>query len=317
MLCFDPSKRVTVPEALQHQWLSTYHDPIDEPDCPVKFEKWREIEKLETLEEFREALWKEIESYRREVRSLDIELTALPPYSVKRTTSPVTQDISSPVSPHDKTEAQLPPPTSEGVKEDVQSTSPETTVPNEVSSQEREGSKEREAKDILPDIMSSISPDSHRRSVTTPTDPVVTYARRSSIMQPSRQGSTYNSPLPPSHVPAFVEGTNNSDKIGQGSVAFPTTQGYVVPARSRTGSTVGGEMTRKLLRTLSTVSIHESVERLAGGLAGIAPIGKYITEVNTEADAPPSEVPKDFGMSSEGEDEQTRRDSVKKRFVVG
>jgi len=107
-------------------------------------------------------------------------------------------------------------------------------------------------------------------------------------------------------VPAFIEGASSladTNRLGQSStIAFPTQQGYVVPARSRTGSTAGGEITRKLLRTLSTVSIHESVEGLAGGLAGIAPIGKYITEVNTEADAPPSEVPRDFGISSEGED---------------
>jgi hypothetical protein len=49
-------------------------------------------------------------------------------------------------------------------------------------------------------------------------------------------------------------------------VPFPT-QSYVVPARSRTGSTAGGEMTRKLLRTLSTVSIHEHSEGLARALA--------------------------------------------------
>jgi mitogen-activated protein kinase 7 len=47
------------------------------------------------------------------------------------------------------------------------------------------------------------------------------------------------------------------------------------------------------LRTLSTVSIHESAEGRAGGLAEIAPIGRYIIESNTsEADAPASEMPR-------------------------
>jgi mitogen-activated protein kinase 7 len=86
-------------------------------------------------------------------------------------------------------------------------------------------------------------------------------------------------------------------------VAFPSHghgPGYVIPARSRTGSVAGGEVTRKLLRTLSTVSIHESVEGLPGGLAGIAPIGKYIVQKQTtEADAPPSEMPRDFGMDAD------------------
>jgi len=137
-------------------------------------------------------------------------------------------------------------------------------------------------------------------------------------MQPSRQGSTYSSPVPTAFVPAFAEGAN-TEKKSQGTVAFPT-QGYVIPARSRTGSTVGGEVTRRLLRTLSTVSIHESAEGLAGGLAGIAPIGKYITAVNTEADAPPSEVPKDFGISSDAEEDRTEVKATQKatgRFLVG
>ncbi|KDR80506.1 hypothetical protein GALMADRAFT_135654 [Galerina marginata CBS 339.88] len=313
MLCFDPTERITVPGALEHPWLAAYHDPVDEPDCPVKFEKWREIEELETLEEFREALWNEIEDYRREVRGLDLELSALPPLSSSPPPmSPPQPTLSSSVK------------FEEGIFQNAKNQEETGIIVDSKDSSDwvenNESEKLKEAEDVLPDNMPSISPETyHRRSVTTPTDPVVTYARRSSILQPSRQGSTYNSPLPASFVPSFAEGANNADKLGQGTVAFPT-QGYVVPARSRTGSTVGGEMTRKLLRTLSTVSIHESVEGLAGGLAGIAPIGKYITEVNTEADAPPSEVPKDFGLSSEGEEDRTGKDSTKKptgRFRVG
>ena len=117
------------------------------------------------------------------------------------------------------------------------------------------------------------------------------------------------------HVPTFVDGVANADKLTQGSIAFPT-QGFIIPARSRTGSTAGGEVTRKILRTLSTVSIHESAERLVGGLAGIAPIGKYITEMNTEADAPPSEVPKDFGIES-GEETNESSQPKRGRFVIG
>ena len=60
---------------------------------------------------------------------------------------------------------------------------------------------------------------------------------------------------------------------------------------------------RKLLRTLSTVSIHESVEGLAGGLAAMGPIGKAIIERReTAADAPPSELPRDFLTVREEED---------------
>ncbi|KAF8196070.1 hypothetical protein BJ912DRAFT_1056496 [Pholiota molesta] len=83
------------------------------------------------------------------------------------------------------------------------------------------------------------------------TDPMGNYARRSSILQPSRLGSTYNSPLPGSYIPVFIEssstaGAGGGYKLGNGQTAsnmvpFPT-QGYVVPARSRTGSTTRGEM---------------------------------------------------------------------------
>ncbi|KAF8963409.1 kinase-like domain-containing protein [Flammula alnicola] len=319
MLTFDPSERLTVPGALEHPWLSAYHEPADEPDCPVKFEKWREIEELETMEEFREALWHEIEDYRNEVRGLNLDfedqpLSASPPplldgeqhgRAASQSSSVVFEEGIFKMSP---------------LQPDIIPEEPtEPTTVMESKEEATEIEKRKEAEDVLPEFIPSISPETHhRRSITTPTDPVFTYKRRSSILQPSRQGSTYNSPLPSAYVPAFVEGASTSDKLGQGMIPFPT-QGYVVPARSRTGSTTGGEITRKLLRTLSTVSIHEHSEGLAGGLAGIAPIGKYITEVNTEADAPPSEVPRDFGITSEGEEERAGKDPKKPegRFVVG
>ncbi|KAF8909399.1 kinase-like domain-containing protein [Gymnopilus junonius] len=312
MLSFDPTERITVPDALERPWLSAYHDPTDEPDCPNKFEKWREIEELETMEQFREALWNEIEDYRREVRGLD--LSALPPLSTSPAPlSPPRADVASPLEFKSATISFSPKQGDPVVEATDLTLAPDNTLLESIVE------KLKEAEDVLPDTMPSLSPEvHHRRSVTTPTDPVVTYARRSSILQPSRQGSTYSSPLPAAFVPAFAEGAT-AEKGGQGTVAFPT-QGYVFPARSRTGSTVGGEVTRRLLRTLSTVSIHESSEGLAGGLAGIAPIGKYITAVNTEADAPPSEVPKDFGISSDAEEDRTDVKSIPKavgRFTVG
>ena len=300
MLCFDPSERITVPDALEHSWLSAYHDPLDEPDCPEKFEKWREIEELSTMEEFREAIWNEIENYRREVREIPALVSTLPS-SLVSSSIPGLFDFLPYLSGTD-------------VVGDEPSNKPSTET---ITAQNIEVEKAKEAEDVLPDIIPSVSPDHHRRSITAPTDPLVTYARRSSILQPSRQGSTYNSPMASTHVPPFVDGAANADKLTQGSVAFPT-QGFVIPARSRTGSTVGGEITRRILRTLSTVSIHENAERLVGGLAGIAPIGKYITEMNTEADAPPSEVPKDFGIESEEETNENESSQPKRgRFVIG
>lgn len=327
MLCFDPTERVRVPGALEHPWLSSYHDAADEPDCPAKFEKWREIEELETMEDFRQALWDEIEDYRNQVRGLDLDIeedeepllsASPPPMSEPPLPTPVIE--LQPAVVFEQGIFNMSPKARDTAIEALEPAEPTSTTvfDAEVAAEIRDKlTRLKEAEDTLPDTMPSISPDAHhRRSLMTPTDPVVTYARRSSILQPSRQSSTYNSPMPSSHVPAFVEGASTGDKALGGMVPFPT-QGFVVPARSRTGSTVGGEMTRKLLRTLSTVSIHEHSEGRAGGLAGIAPIGKYITEVNTEADAPPSEVPKDFGISSEGEEHpEERGKKSEKKFVV-
>lgn len=298
MLAFDPNDRITVPEALEHPWLASYHDETDEPDCSEKFEKWRKIEELETLDEFREAIWNEIENYRREVRGGNLDLSGLA-FHAGEGVSGSGYRINDDQEPHELIPSVLEP--------DGMSKAP--TTETEATTLELAGIDVKELDERLVPPPST-SPDNHRRpQPVTPTDPVVTYARRSSILQPSRQGSTFNSPLPTmQHLPPFSEGPLNSEpgSLGPGSVVFPS-QGYIVPARSRTGSVAGGgEVTRKLLRTLSTVSIHESVEGLAGGLAGIAPIGKYIVErQTTEADAPASEMPMDFGIdeTSEGEED--------------
>jgi len=315
MLTFDPSARITVRQALEHPWLASYHDEADEPDCPETFEKWRKIEELETLEEFREALWNEIEDYRREVRGVNLDLSGLP---IRR------MSVSASGSKSDN-ESREPPP---GVFE------PDVIVEKapEETEAETEGKTEFDVKEIEERDGNLAPPppsqDHPRHLPTTPTDPVVTYARRSSIMQPSHNGSTFNSPLPSAqHLPTFTDGPINAEpgSVPPGGVVFPT-QSYIVPARSRTASTAGGEVTRKLLRTLSTVSIHESAEGFAGGLAGIAPIGKYIVErQTTEADAPASEMPREFGIdeTSEGEEddghgesEEREKDRKEGRFQI-
>lgn len=35
MLEFDPEKRITVQQALEHPYISAYHDDLDEPTFPV------------------------------------------------------------------------------------------------------------------------------------------------------------------------------------------------------------------------------------------------------------------------------------------
>ncbi|KAF9269016.1 Pkinase-domain-containing protein [Marasmius fiardii PR-910] len=335
MLSFDPDERITVPRALEHPWLSAYHDIVDEPECPHKFEKWREIEELETLDDFRQALWNEIQDYRQEVRGVN-DLSGMPIRRVSgsRGGSGDTESITRTRS-------------TSGKRESVLYQEPEVIVEDPVQESECAIVEEPE------ETMFTSKPDDNlapprisepERRPLTPTDPVVSYARRSSILQP-RQGSTsYTTPFPSTshHVSSYSEGGvglgGASGDLGTrtgsvGTIAFPSRgEGYIVPARSRTGSTVGGEVaTRRLLRTLSTVSIYESGEGLAGGLADIAPIGKYIVDRQTTgADAPPSEMPREFGIdemteelgkshsgSQSGKNGQTQMDEKRPRKKEG
>ncbi len=51
--------------------MEPYHDESDEPDCPAIFDKWESVEGLQTLPEFREAIKREVEEFRCEVRAVD------------------------------------------------------------------------------------------------------------------------------------------------------------------------------------------------------------------------------------------------------
>ncbi|KAL0067170.1 hypothetical protein AAF712_005740 [Marasmius tenuissimus] len=314
MLAFDPDERITVPQALEHPWLASYHDEADEPECPTKFEKWKQIEDLETIEEFRDALWNEIQEYRQEVRGVN-DLSGMP---IRRVSG------SRGGSGDTESMARTSTRSTSGRRESFYQ-EPEVIVEDPVQEAESvtltEEPGQIEAKDfpaINDDNLAPPHPSVLERRMSTPvtpTDPVVNYARRSSILQP-RQGSTsYATPFPSisHHVSSYSEGGPGLGGISGdlrtrtasvGTIAFPSRgEGYIVPARSRTGSTAGGDVTtRRLLRTLSTVSIYESGEGLAGGLADIAPIGKYIVERQTTgADAPPSEMPNDFGIDETAE----------------
>lgn len=297
MLTFDPSERISVTQALEHPWLASYHDVDDEPVCLKPFEKWREIEQLETLEEFREALWNEIEDYRREVRGIVVDLSSF-----------TLGAVSSTGEVHDEKFGPLP--TSAAVEEGKASEAYVPPQDEEKGEKDLGRSSERKGS-IMAAPLSHIAESSQLADHAipgTPTDPVVTYARRSSILQPTRRGSTYSSSHAQiTHAPTFAE--EPSPSVGSG-IVFPSqgqNQSYIIPARSRTASMAGGgDVTRKLLRTLSTVSIHESAEGLPGGLSGIAPIGKFIVDERqtTGADAPPSEMPMDFGIDEGLEDEE-------------
>ncbi|CDO73295.1 hypothetical protein BN946_scf185008.g57 [Trametes cinnabarina] len=305
LLKFDPAERISVVDALEHPWLSAYHDVNDEPECPTKFERWKQIEELETLPQYREAIWNEIQDYRKEVRSIYFDVEELPDRSpsIRRP-----RELCSPsLAEETKAVAAAGPSSAEpGVRlspEDVKSmhihdlTSPEATTDTAIP-----GSSTATSTAAL--AATTEGPPPPERSTERRThiaDPVYSYVRRSSFMQPSRTSSTY-SQFRNRHSVAYPPESRNSleravgiapggDAGGESTIAFPS-QEYVVPARTRTASMFGdGTATRRLLRTLSTVSIYESGEGLAGGLADIAPIGKYIVERD---EGLPSEMPQEL-----------------------
>ncbi|KAI0675526.1 kinase-like protein [Trametes maxima] len=296
LLQFDPAARITVAEALEHPWLSAYHDVSDEPECPAKFEGWQQIEELETLPQFREAIWNEIQDYRKEVRSIYFDVAEGPTDrspSIRRpretlSPPPIEEQTLSPPAEPDRT---LSPEVLD--KPEVRGpTSPEAATiptPAETSAEVT----------LSPPTDGLPRPEQSAERRAQVADPVYSYVRRSSFMQSSRRNSTY-SQYQQRHSVAYVPDSRNSLERpptssttgGESTIAFPTQQEYVVPARSRTASMFGdgmGTASRRLLRTLSTVSIYESGEGLAGGLADIAPIGRYIVQERDEA--LPSEMP--------------------------
>ena len=412
MVTFDPAERISVAEALKHPWLSTYHNPDDEPDCVESFQRWREVEELETHDDFKKAIWDEIQDYRREVRGL--KSVGGSPVATKWTSPTASHPMVDPQSQpsattagldqiEEETAADLKTGTtrssnsaSPGQKEE--STSTDTSPPPPELKSSQWGSESQPAlppSEPLPPLPSQdnsrsrpisrtnsgrgerrpsydqLERESSTASITTPTDPVLTYARRSSFLQqqPSIPNSGRTSPVHPYHHPNhhtarkpipnfgeggyFDEGANLKEQYGhakhlhRNTVSFPSGDGYVIPARSRTNSvfgpypsgvpfpssthgsdgvpglpgpgnynyTVGPGTVNRLLRTLSTVSIHESGQGLKGGLADIAPIGKFITERGSDDELLASEVPEEFkeGGFKEAEKDKDKRKGRKRK----
>ncbi|PWN19795.1 Pkinase-domain-containing protein [Microstroma glucosiphilum] len=66
MLAFDPALRISCEEALQHPYLAVWHDPIDEPLCPRKFDFG--FEAVDDTEGMKALILEEVRSFRQEVR---------------------------------------------------------------------------------------------------------------------------------------------------------------------------------------------------------------------------------------------------------
>ncbi|KAF8496450.1 CMGC/MAPK/ERK protein kinase [Russula emetica] len=68
MLTFDPAKRITCEEALEHPYLTVWHDPTDEPVCPTKFDTSFEEEE-DSIEGMKKLIVEEVNLFRLEVRA--------------------------------------------------------------------------------------------------------------------------------------------------------------------------------------------------------------------------------------------------------
>jgi len=70
LLAFDPTERITCEAALDHPYLSVWHDPSDEPTCPSKFDF--SFESVEDVEGMKNLIVKEVLEFRRLIRSPNI-----------------------------------------------------------------------------------------------------------------------------------------------------------------------------------------------------------------------------------------------------
>lgn len=67
MLAFVPTKRITTEEALEHPYLSIWHDPSDEPSHPHQFDFG--FEAMQRRDEIRPVIYSEVRRFRQQVRA--------------------------------------------------------------------------------------------------------------------------------------------------------------------------------------------------------------------------------------------------------
>jgi serine/threonine protein kinase len=289
MVTFDPANRLTVLEALKHPYLEAYHDEDDEPECETKYENWKEIEKLETVDQYRTAIWNEVEEFRREVREMVVG---------PETPEPVTENGAEVTSEGAEKPTMGPTVTVESPG------GPKPTLEGDITDEPTNFLSDPEAIPAGPvpfpsSGRNSPSPSPAAASVPLPrqrpgsrtkssVDPYEIYARRSVVLPPSPQALTGS--LPPGGI----------DPKDPAPIDQQLSASYIVPARSRAASAADGTIGPggftgnfpRLLRTLSTLSVNDS------GAAGaaMAALGRIEDDKTSmsAADAPPSSIPLEF-----------------------
>lgn len=67
MLTLDPYERITVQDALNHPYLSIWHEPLDELECAMKFD-FKSFEEVNDIAEMKKLIVEEVRSFREFVR---------------------------------------------------------------------------------------------------------------------------------------------------------------------------------------------------------------------------------------------------------
>ena len=245
-------------------------DPTDEPACPTKFDRYKDYENLTTLEDFRTAIWNEIEDFRKEVRTLH------PPRNPAPSPSEPKEFLTE--NPPEDHESEVASPAVEdipgesmdgsGINSDVTAKDLQDLAGNIVPPSSIIVERGTEFDDLPPPVRRDPS------TLVATTDPIASYRRRSSVLQPGFSPHGHSRASCHIQHQSFPSSGQN-DATGEGS--------YILPARSRATSILGGQS--QLLRTLSTFSIHEKLD---------STLNKLLAGQKTAADAPPSSIPREF-----------------------
>ena len=68
LLAFNPNKRPTIEQALEHPYVAQFHNPDDEPSCPYTIKISIDDNHKFSIREYRERLYKDISRRKKEIR---------------------------------------------------------------------------------------------------------------------------------------------------------------------------------------------------------------------------------------------------------
>ncbi|KAJ9105485.1 hypothetical protein QFC21_001856 [Naganishia friedmannii] len=324
LLRFDPAERISVSEALKHPYMAPYHDETDEPDCPSVFDKWEEVEGIHTLDEFKRIIAREVDEFRKEVRTVE--------------------EWETPIEPSDNVETEIAEGNEEeqldGVEQQIpQESEPSQTIlgPTAVSTPDRSANASLQGTPRASVSVGQSSPSPARRALEKVTEgtPGITMSPRLNHGELSQRGQ--GSSQPPSSSSfgrmgrrrssvgltdpftrrpvsmfglglgmsgmtaldgsigahhASGEGPGMSASVPRGHGTRASISGAVEHRQSKSRTSSSSSAIRPLVRTLSSLSMADLPLVHHQNTADPPPMSV------SPADAPPSEAPLTFGKGS-------------------